>query len=41
MISLGQRMLAIEEALEIVDVWLTTPFSGGRHAERIRQIDEP
>jgi ribose 5-phosphate isomerase B len=39
MISLGQRMLAIEEALEIVDVWLATPFAGGRHAERIRQID--
>jgi ribose 5-phosphate isomerase B len=39
MISLGQRMLAIEEALEIVDLWLATPFAGGRHAERIRQID--
>jgi ribose 5-phosphate isomerase B len=41
MISLGQRMIAIEEALEIVDVWLNTPFSGGRHALRIRQIDDP
>jgi len=38
-ISLGQRMLAIEEALEIVDVWLSTPFQGGRHAARIAQID--
>src|SRR5437870_7651039 len=26
MISLGQRMLAVEEALEIVDVWLNTAF---------------
>jgi ribose 5-phosphate isomerase B len=41
MLSLGQRMMAIEEALEIVQLWLVTPFDGGRHAERIRQIDEP
>ena len=38
-ISIGQRMVSIEEALEIVDVWLATPFSGGRHLARIRQID--
>ena len=31
---------AVEEALEIVDLWLATPFSGGRHAVRIRQIDD-
>jgi len=41
MLSLGQRMLAVEEALEIVELWLATPFDGGRHAERIRQIDAP
>ncbi len=40
-LSLGQRMVAIEEALEIVELWLATPFQGGRHAERIRMIDEP
>jgi len=28
-------------ALEIVDVWLTTPFDGGRHERRINQIDNP
>ena len=39
MISLGQRMISIEAALEIVDVWLATPFQGGRHLERIQQID--
>ena len=38
-LSLGQRMVAIEEALEIVDVWLRTPFAGGRHQSRIEQID--
>jgi ribose 5-phosphate isomerase B len=39
-LSLGQRMMAVEEALEIVDLWLATPFDGGRHADRIRQIDQ-
>jgi ribose 5-phosphate isomerase B len=39
-LSMGQRMIAIEEALEIVGLWLATPFEGGRHAERIREIDE-
>ncbi len=39
-LSLGQRMISIEEALEIVDLWLITPFQNGRHTDRIRQIDE-
>lgn len=38
-LSIGQRMVAIEEALEIVDVWMTTTFEGGRHRARIEQID--
>ncbi len=38
-ISLGQRMVSIEQALEIVQIWLETPFEGGRHAARIAQID--
>lgn len=40
MISLGQRMISKEDALEIVRLWLETPFDGGRHIPRIRQIDE-
>lgn len=40
MLSLGQRMMPIELALEIVDIWLTVPFAGGRHERRIRAIDE-
>ncbi len=39
-LSLGQRMISIEAALEIVEVWLKTPFAGGRHARRVRMIDE-
>lgn len=39
-ISLGQRMLTLENAMEIVRVWLDTPFEGGRHQRRIELIDE-
>ena len=39
MISLGQRMVSIESALEIVKTWLDTPFEGGRHQHRIELID--
>ncbi|HOD83046.1 MAG: Ribose-5-phosphate isomerase B [Planctomycetes bacterium ADurb.Bin126] len=38
-LSLGQRMLALDDALEIVDLWLATEFEGGRHERRVRQID--
>src|SRR5256885_4334094 len=39
MISLGQRLLTEEAALEIVRVWLDTPFEGGRHLRRIQLLD--
>src|SRR6266850_6757514 len=39
-LSLGQRLITLEMAMEIVKLWLVTPFEGGRHAERIRQIEE-
>ena len=39
-ISIGERMVSRELAVEIVDTWLTTPFEGGRHARRIQMIDE-
>jgi ribose 5-phosphate isomerase B len=39
-LSLGQRMMTLEMALDIVKLWLTAPFEGGRHVERIRQIEE-
>jgi ribose 5-phosphate isomerase B len=41
MLALGQRMISFEQALEIVQLWLDTPFEGGRHAARIKMIDEP
>jgi ribose 5-phosphate isomerase RpiB len=33
-------MLPVELALEIVKLWLATPFAGGRHAQRIRELDQ-
>ena len=38
-ISLGQRMITEQTALEIVDVWLNTNFEGGRHIHRIKLLD--
>ena len=39
MMSLGERMMSIHEALEIVDLWLKTPFAGERHKRRIDKIE--
>jgi ribose 5-phosphate isomerase B len=39
-LSLGQRMMPLETALELVRIWLTTPFEGGRHQRRIELIDK-
>ena len=38
-LSLGQRMIPLDLALRIVEIWLTTPFEGGRHEARIRKIE--
>ena len=39
-LSLGQRLISIERALQIVDIWLTTAFEGGRHIDRLRQREQ-
>lgn len=38
-LSLGERMMDLETALAIVDVFLATAFEGGRHLGRIQQLD--
>ena len=38
-ISIGERLISEELALRIVDIWLATPFEGGRHARRIAKLD--
>jgi ribose 5-phosphate isomerase B len=39
-LSLGQRMLTEDAALEIVHAWLETEFEGGRHLRRIQLLDQ-
>ncbi|MDB6029875.1 MAG: ribose-5-phosphate isomerase [Verrucomicrobiales bacterium] len=38
-LSLGERMMPLDMALEIVKVWLVTPFEGGRHVHRIQMLE--
>lgn len=39
-LSLGERVIPQETALALLRVWLTTDFEGGRHAQRIAQLDQ-
>jgi ribose 5-phosphate isomerase B len=39
MLALGGRILETGLALDIVDVWLTTEFEGGRHKTRTDMLD--
>ena len=39
MLSLGQRTISRNVAVEIVRIWLETPFARGRHAPRVAQIE--
>ena len=39
-LSLPARFLTTEEAIEIVDVFLTTDFEGGRHERRVNKINK-
>lgn len=38
-LALGGRVLDPLGALRILDVWLKTPFAGGRHARRVAKIE--
>jgi ribose 5-phosphate isomerase B len=38
-LSLGERLIPETLVLEIVRIWLTTEFEGGRHARRIAEIE--
>jgi ribose 5-phosphate isomerase B len=39
-LAIGGRVVACGLADEIVALWLTTPFDGGRHQRRVDQITE-
>ena len=38
-LSLGQRQISKDLALEIIDAWLNATFEGGRHKRRIEMLD--
>ncbi len=38
-LCMGGRVIGPGLALEMVKVWLSTPFEGGRHTRRLSQID--
>jgi ribose 5-phosphate isomerase B len=39
-LSIGARVVGLGVAEEILDLFLTTPFDGGRHAARVDQITQ-
>lgn len=40
MIALPARFIPAETALRLVDIFLTTPFEGGRHQRRVEKINK-
>jgi ribose 5-phosphate isomerase B len=38
-LSLGERFVAEGDLMAMLDMWLATPFEGGRHQRRIELID--
>jgi ribose 5-phosphate isomerase B len=39
-LTLGGRLLSVTQAEEVLRMWLSTPFGGGRHAARVDKIKE-
>ena len=39
-LCLGGRLLSEDEAWAITEIWLATPFEGGRHSRRVALIDK-
>ena len=39
-LTLGGRLLTATQAEDVLRVWLSTPFAGGRHAARVQKITE-
>ena len=39
-LGLGGRVVTPEQAVKLVDIWLHTPFAGGRHQRRIDKITD-
>lgn len=39
-VAMGARLIGLEMAKKIIDVFLNTEFEGGRHINRIKKIEE-
>ena len=39
-LALGARLISVEQAIDIVDKFLETPFEGGRHQRRVDKIHQ-
>ena len=39
-LCMGARLVSEENARKMVEVWLSTPFEGGRHTRRMEKIKE-
>jgi ribose 5-phosphate isomerase B len=39
-LCVAARLLDADEAWAVIQVWLSTPFEGGRHERRVAQIDD-
>jgi ribose 5-phosphate isomerase B len=39
-VTVSGRFVSLEDNYAIVDAFLTTPFAGGRHADRVKKIME-
>lgn len=37
-IAIGGRLFSVNDALRMLDAWLTAKFEGGRHADRLEKI---
>lgn len=40
-LALGARITAVSLAMAILETFLTTPFAGGRHQQRVDKLDAP
>ncbi len=39
-LSLGARFISKEKAMDVIELWLKTPFEGERHLQRIKKLDQ-
>lgn len=39
-LAMGERVIGVELAKMITDIWLSTEFAGGRHARRVDKLGE-